>query len=92
VRDGAPVLRDRPPIEGVVANCDTRRTHLERCPMKTEPMSKTRDDYATTIDHISVANSPVGIDAQLTHAIIIDYLQQIVTRLAAIEEKLDAPR
>jgi hypothetical protein len=36
-----------------------------------------------------VANSPVGIDAQLTHAIIITYLQQIEARLAQIEARLE---
>jgi len=56
--------------------------------MNSEPMSKSRADYAQTIDHISLPNSPVGIDAQLTHAIIIDYLQQIAGRLERIEAEL----
>ena len=56
--------------------------------MNSDPMQKTKDEYAPIVDHISVANSPVGIDAQLTHAIIITYLQQIAARLERIEERL----
>ena len=45
--------------------------------MFTDPM-RTKDEYAAIVEHISAANSPVGSDAQLTHAIItITYLQQI---------------
>ncbi|MEQ8853612.1 hypothetical protein [Gimesia sp.] len=56
--------------------------------MKTDPISKTKDDYADIINHISLPESPVGIDAQFTHAIIIAYLQQISGRLADIETQL----
>lgn len=56
--------------------------------MKTDPISKTKDDYADIIGHISLPESPVGIDAQFTHAIIIAYLQQISERLADIECQL----
>lgn len=56
--------------------------------MTTQPIDRTREEYAAIIDKISVANSPVGIDAQYTHAIIIAYLQQISERLAAIESRL----
>ena len=56
--------------------------------MHAEPMSQSKDHYASIIDHISVSNSPVGIDAQLTHAIIITYLQQIAERLDKIETRL----
>ena len=58
--------------------------------MKTDPISKTKDDYADIIGHISLPESPVGIDAQFTHAIIIAYLQQISGRLADIESQLKA--
>ena len=51
-------------------------------------MSKTKDDYADIIGQISLPESPVGIDAQFTHAIIIAYLQQISGRLANIESQL----
>ena len=51
-------------------------------------MSKTKDDYADIIGHINHPDSPVGIDAQFTHAIIIAYLQQISNRLDGIETQL----
>ena len=57
--------------------------------MNTDPMLKTKDEYAAIVEHISVTNSPVGIDAQLTHAIIITYLQQIEARLEKIEARLE---
>ena len=56
--------------------------------MNANPMSKTKGDYADIIGHISLPESPVGIDAQFTHAIIIEYLQQISGRLADIESQL----
>jgi len=56
--------------------------------MKADPISKTKDDYADIISHINLPESPVGIDAQFTHAIIIEYLQQISGRLADIESQL----
>ena len=56
--------------------------------MSTDPMSILKDDYAEIIGHISRPESPVGIDAQLTHAIIIEYLQQISDRLKTIETQL----
>ena len=51
-------------------------------------MSKTKDDYADIIGHINHPDSPVGIDAQFTHAIIITYLQQVSNRLDGIETQL----
>jgi len=53
-----------------------------------DPMSKTKDDYADIIGHINHPDSPVGIDAQFTHAIIIAYLRQISNRLDGIETQL----
>ena len=58
--------------------------------MNADPMSKTKDDYADLIDHISLPESPVGIDAQFTHAIIIAFLKQISNRLDDIESQLRA--
>jgi hypothetical protein len=52
-------------------------------------MRRTKDEYAAIVEHISVTNSPVGIDTQLTHAIIITYLQQIEARLERIEARLE---
>ena len=56
--------------------------------MRTDPMSIPKDDYAEIIGHISLAESPVGIDAQFTHAIIIAFLKQILNRLDDIESQL----
>ncbi len=58
--------------------------------MRTDPMSIPKDDYAEIIGHISLPESPVGIDAQFTHAIIIEYLQRISERLKNIESQLSA--
>lgn len=60
--------------------------------MTKEPMSKSREEYAQLIEHITLPDSPVGIDAKLTHAIIIDYLQQIAGRLDKIESQLNGQR
>ena len=56
--------------------------------MNADPMSKTKDGYADIIGHISLPESPVGIDAQFTHAIIIAFLKQISNRLDDIEAQL----
>lgn len=56
--------------------------------MNTDPFQIPKADYEEIINRISVANSPVGIDAQYTHAIIITYLQQIAARLDALEARL----
>ena len=56
--------------------------------MRTDPMSIPKDDYAEIIGHISLPESPVGIDAQFTHAIIIEYLRLISDRLKNIESQL----
>ena len=60
--------------------------------MTKEPMSKSREEYAQLIEHITLPDSPVGIDAKLTHAIIIDYLQQIAGRLDKIESQFNGQR
>ena len=33
--------------------------------MATDPMSRTKDQYAAIVDHISVPNSPVGIELHI---------------------------
>ena len=53
-----------------------------------EPIQRSKEEYKEVIDKISISNSPVGIDAQYTHAIIITYLQQISNRLEKIEKIL----
>ena len=54
----------------------------------TDPIDKTKEEYTKIIDRISLPNSPVGIDAQYTHAIIITYLQTIMARLDRLEAAL----
>ena len=53
-----------------------------------DPLSKSREDYADVIERLGSPDSPVGIDVQFTHAVIIDYLRQITERLDRIEERL----
>lgn len=53
------------------------------------PLDKSIEELQDVIDRIGSAKSPVGIDAKLTHAIIIDYLRQISARVEAIERHLD---
>jgi len=60
--------------------------------MHDEPLMTPKADYEHIIERISVKDSPVGIDAQYTHAIIITYLQRISERLDALEAKLQASR
>lgn len=57
--------------------------------MPADPMSLSKADLDAVVQHISLPDSPVGIDAQYTHAIIITYLQQITVRLDRLEERLN---
>jgi hypothetical protein len=56
--------------------------------MMPDPLQTPKSAYASIVQRISVADSPVGIDAQYTHAIIITYLQQIAERLERLETRL----
>jgi hypothetical protein len=60
--------------------------------MNTEPLVIPKAQYGEIIDRISLPDSPVGIDAQYTHAIVIEYLRQISARLDRIEAELKAAR
>ena len=60
--------------------------------MSTEPLFTPKDEFSDIVDRISLPDSPVGIDAQYTHAIIITYLRQISDRLGRIESRLAAGR
>lgn len=53
------------------------------------PLDKSVEELQDIIDRIGSEKSPVGIDAKITHAIIIDYLRQISDRVEAIERRLD---
>jgi hypothetical protein len=69
---------------------DNDATHpTTECPLSSEPLTTPKADYGEIIDRISVPDSPVGIDAQYTHAIIIRYLQRISERLDRIEAELE---
>jgi hypothetical protein len=50
-----------------------------------DPLTKSKEQYADIIKKIESEKSAVGIDAQYTHAIILDYLQQITQRLDVLE-------
>ena len=53
------------------------------------PLEKSKEELQNVIEKISLPNSPVGIDAQYTHAIILDYLRQIDGRVRRLEETLN---
>jgi hypothetical protein len=55
-----------------------------------EPLYTPKEEYDDIVQRISLPDSPVGIDAQYTHAIIITYLRQIAERLDKIESQLAA--
>ena len=54
-----------------------------------DPISKPKSEFDDLIGKISLADSPVGIDAKYTHALIINYLQEILARVDRIEKRLD---
>ncbi len=56
--------------------------------MKSEPLTTPKAEYGEIIERISLRDSPVGINAQYTHAIIITYLQQICERLDKLESQV----
>ena len=54
-----------------------------------DPISKPKSDFEDLVAQISHPDSPVGIDAKYTHALIINYLQEILGRIEKIEKQLD---
>ncbi len=56
--------------------------------MNNEPLYRPKEEYSDVIHRISLPNSPVGIDVQYTHAIIITYLREITQRLEKLEAAL----
>ena len=52
-----------------------------------DPLNRPKDSFETILEKIGSADSPVGIDARYTHAIIIAYLQRISERLDKLEAK-----
>ena len=53
--------------------------------LEEDPLNMPRDAFDDIIEKINLADSPVGIDARYTHAIIIAYLQRISARLDKLE-------
>ncbi len=53
-----------------------------------DPLTLSKLALAPIAKQISLPDSPVGIDASYTHAVIITYLQQINKRLDKIEENI----
>tara|TARA_B100000809_G_C15065914_1_gene504175 strand:+ start:802 stop:975 length:174 start_codon:yes stop_codon:yes gene_type:complete len=49
---------------------------------------KSKDELETLIGIIAAPDSPVGIDALYVHALILDQLEQIQTRLGSLESKV----
>ena len=52
-----------------------------------EPLNRPKDAFEAILGKIRSADSPVGIDAQYTHAVIIAYLQRISERLDKLESR-----
>ena len=53
--------------------------------IQVDPFNMPREKLENIMGKISQADSPVGIDAKYTHAIIIAYLRQISERLDKLE-------
>ncbi len=49
---------------------------------------KEREQLQAIIDQIVAADSPVGMDAVYVHALILDQLGRLESRLEKLEEKL----
>lgn len=51
---------------------------------------KAKAELQPIIDQIASDKSPVGMDAVYVHALILEKLELIEQRIAAIEEKIDS--
>lgn len=51
-----------------------------------DPINKSKNEFGSIISKIS-SDTAVGIDPQLTHAIIIEYLMRIDERLRNLEKQ-----
>lgn len=54
-----------------------------------DPLKKPKSEYTETVNTIRSENAAVGIDAQYTHAIIIEFLKQISDRLDRLERAME---
>lgn len=52
-----------------------------------DPLSRSKEQFNETIERIKSDQSAVGIDAQYTHAVIIEYLREIIRRLDELEKR-----
>ncbi len=52
------------------------------------PLTKPKQAFDDLIAQFSSPDSPVGMDVKYTHAVIIDYLRQITSRLDDIDRRL----
>ena len=88
-RNRRPRIRHR----NQVLRLEYRKRHQiqkEMTMTRDDPLAKPKDAYESLIAQISSPDSPVGIDAKYTHALIIDYLRQITARLDDIEKRLSS--
>ncbi len=53
--------------------------------LEEDPLNMPRDAFDDIIEKINLADSPVGIEARYTHAVIIAYLRRISERLDQLE-------
>ncbi len=53
-----------------------------------DPLDRPKEEFEAILEKIRSTDSPVGIDAQYTHAVIIAYLRRISERLDALESKI----
>lgn len=56
--------------------------------IENDPLDRPKEEFETILEKIRSTDSPVGIDAQYTHAVIITYLRRISERLDALESKI----
>lgn len=52
------------------------------------PLDKPKESFDSLIAQLSSPDSPVGIDAKYTHAVIIDFLRQIAAKVDDLEQRL----
>ena len=80
-------VRPTKPVCPTLVNKKSKKQTVKEYVM-TDPLSKPKDEFNELVAQLSSPDSPVGIDAKYTHAVIIDYLRQISARLDALEVAL----
>ncbi len=74
-------------IRLIILNCCSIKAKMSQADIVKSP-KKSSEEYKEIIDRITSSDSPVGIDAIYTHAVIIEYLQQITKRLERLESMM----